>query len=229
MPTFSSFGSAYLFISPDLQEAFGASQTVVTTGFVVYVIGWGPGPLIWAPLAESIGRKPVYIGSALAWTCFNIGCARAQSIATMIICRFFAGFFGCACLTNGGGTNTDIFAGIAIARSIALYSAIVFLGPVLGPIIGGAIQTYAPSVADLGSGEPGWRWLFYAAIMSGAVSTLLYIISPETLLNKRLQSRVKECKQRDPLHAPLYATEADRQGLSAVAKMINVAGGAINM
>lgn len=124
----SAFGSAYLFIVPTLSQAFACDVGTATAGFVIYILAWGPGPLLWAPLSESIGRKPVYVGSALLWTLFNLGCAKAQSIAVMIICRFLAGLFGCACLTNGGGTNLDIWRGVAISRAIALYSAVLFLG-----------------------------------------------------------------------------------------------------
>lgn len=223
----SAFGSAYLFITPDLERVFHSSQSLVITGFVVYVLGWGPGPLIWAPLSDSVGRKPVYIGSVLVWTLFNIGCARAQSMKAMIVCRFFAGFFGCACMTNGGGTNTDIWAGISIARSIGLYSAVVFLGPVIGPIIGGAIQTYSPSLGV--SDDQGFRWLFYAAIASGIVSTLLYVILPETHTNVRLRRRVKEMQKKDPANAASYTTEADKGGLPLATKMALVAGSAVKM
>ncbi|CAO1623633.1 unnamed protein product [Parajaminaea phylloscopi] len=223
----SAFGSAYLFITPNLELVFHSNQSLVITGFVVYVLGWGPGPLIWAPLSDSIGRKPVYIGSVFLWTLFNIGCARAQSIDAMIVCRFFAGFFGCACMTNGGGTNTDVWAGIAIARSISLYSAVVFLGPVIGPIIGGAIQTYSPSATVDADG--GWRWLFYAAIMSGVVSTISHILLPETHANIRLRPKVKAMRKKDPENAALYSTEADKGGLSLPAKMKRVAGSAIKM
>lgn len=223
----SAFGSAYLFITPDLELVFHSSQPLVITGFVVYVVGWGPGPLIWAPLSDSIGRKPVYIGSVLLWTAFNVGCARAQNISTMIICRFFAGFFGCACMTNGGGTNTDIWTGLSIARAIGLYSAVVFLGPIIGPVIGGAIEIYSPSATASDNG--GWRWLFYAAVASGAVSTVFYVFLPETHANVRLRPRVQAMRKKDPDNAAAYTTEADKAGLKLPAKMAKVAGSAVKM
>lgn len=47
----SAFASAYLFLVPELQALYSINREVAITGFVLYVIGWGPGPLLWAPLS----------------------------------------------------------------------------------------------------------------------------------------------------------------------------------
>lgn len=126
----SCFASAYLFVSPDIEVAFGASHEVVIVGFVTYVVMWGPGPLLWAPLSSTIGRKPVYVGAVALWTLFNIGCARAQSIGVLIGCRLLAGFFGSGCLCNGGASSTDMYKDHARIKATTSYSFVVFLGPV---------------------------------------------------------------------------------------------------
>lgn len=221
----SSFASSYLFLTPEMMQLFQANRSLVITGFVVYVIGWGPGPLLWAPLSDSIGRKPVYIGSSLLWTIFQIGCARAQNINTVIVCRFFAGFFGCACLTNGGGSTVDIFEGVSIITRTATYSAVVFMGPVIGPIIGGAVAVYSPSTGLADDG--GFRWLFYAALIGGFVITLMHCFSIETHHNIILRRSVKMLNKMH--NTDRYHTAADANGMSLGAKMGMVAVSAIKM
>lgn len=221
----SSFASSYLFLAPEMMQLFHADRYLVLTGFVLYVVGWGPGPLLWAPLSDSIGRKPVYIGSSLLWTLFQIGCARADNIATILVCRFFAGFFGCACLTNGGGSTVDVFEGLSIVTRTATYSAVVFMGPVIGPIIGGAVSVYAPSLSL--SDDGGFRWLFYAALIAGVVVTIMHCLAMETHHNIILR---KSAKQLNKQHkTDKYHTAADAQGLSLGAKMGLVAVSAIKM
>lgn len=182
----SAFASAYLFVAPHIETEFDVSREYVIAGFVVYVAMWGFGPLVWAPLSSNIGRKPVYIFSSAAWTLCNIGCVRAPGIKTLIACRFLSGLLGSGCLCNGSGSNADMFVGHARTRAIALYIGMVYLGPVIGPIFGGAVSTYAPTVPNA-----GWRWIFYGAIIGGVVVTIGHCLIMETNHNIRLRTRVR--------------------------------------
>lgn len=188
LPLHSAFASAYLFVAPDIEEAFQACSLLVITGFVVYVVTWGFGPLLWAPLSSTIGRKPVYLFGTISWTLFNIGCARASNLNTVIVCRMFSGLLGSSCLCNGSGSNSEMWTGHARTRTVTLYSCTVFLGPVCGPLVGGAIQTYAPMMSKNG----GWRWLFYAGIIAGVVITVMHALVMETNHNILLRRRVKK-------------------------------------
>lgn len=128
-------------------------------------------------------------------------------------------------MTNGGGSAVDAWTGLSVVRGSALYSAIVFLGPVIGPIIGGAVEKYSPS-KSLADNE-GWRWLFYAAIIAGSVITLLHCLVMETHHNIRLRRRVRTLRKTHPDQP--WTTEADSNGLSFVAKMYIVSLSAIKM
>lgn len=67
------------------------------------------GPLLFAPMSEVYGRRIVYIPTWLLFCAFQIGCATAQNIETLLICRFFVGMFGSPSLTVAGGTMSDIW------------------------------------------------------------------------------------------------------------------------
>ena len=98
--------------------------------------------------------------SYLPFTLFHIGGATANNIQTVIITRFFAGFFGqsspelissgsllarahavtfarpgSAPLTNSGGVIADIWSAQERGLASALFALAPFLGPVLGPIV----------------------------------------------------------------------------------------------
>ena len=89
---------------------------------------------------------------------FNIPCALAKNIQTLLICRFFAGFFASAPLTLAGGTLSDIWDNNERGFAIALFAAAPYGGPVLGPIVGGFV------------GETvGWRWIFWVCVSSSAL------------------------------------------------------------
>jgi hypothetical protein len=57
----------------------------------VVQLGFAFGPLLWAPASEQWGRRNIFLISYFPFVLFNIGCARAQNIETMLVCRFFAG------------------------------------------------------------------------------------------------------------------------------------------
>lgn len=92
---------------------------------------------------------------------FAFGTATAKDIQTVLITRFFTGFFGSAPVTNTGGVLGDIWSPQQRGAAIVGYAMAVVGGPTLGPIIGGAVcQSYL-----------GWRWTQY-------VSTLKYLSAP---------------------------------------------------
>jgi MFS family permease len=76
------------------------SQWVNFLVFLFKLLILVPGPLIWAPFSEVLGRRIVFIITYVALTAFNAGAAGSQNIWTVIILRFFAGSFGSSPLTN---------------------------------------------------------------------------------------------------------------------------------
>jgi MFS family permease len=85
-----------------------------------------------APLSELYGRAPIIHAGNIVFVVFQIGCAEANSIATLIVLRLFAGIGGSAVLSVGGGIISDAFPKERMGGATASFS----LGPLLGPVIG---------------------------------------------------------------------------------------------
>lgn len=64
--------------------------------------------------------------------CFCFGTAAAKDLQTIMITRFFAGFFSSAPVTNTGGVLGDLFTADKRGFAIAGYAMAVVGGPVLG-------------------------------------------------------------------------------------------------
>lgn len=147
-----------------------ASQTLVTAGISLFVLGFALGPLLWAPFSELYGRQIIFFFTFGAMVAFNAGAAGAQNIWTLLILRFFAGSFGSSPLTNAGGVIADLFNAKERGMAMAIFSVAPFMGPVLGPIVSGF----------LGMTE-GWRWVEgLMAIFSGVIWILATFTVPET-------------------------------------------------
>ncbi|KAL9057473.1 MAG: hypothetical protein Q9162_002310 [Coniocarpon cinnabarinum] len=135
-----------------IAERFQVGREVSSLGISLFLLGFGTGPLIWAPLSEVYGRKPAVLLPYFVAAVFSIASGAAKDIQTVMITRFFTGFFGAAPVTNTGGVLGDLWAPNQRAAALVGYAYAVAGGPLLGPIIGGAICMSDPS---------GWRWLGY--------------------------------------------------------------------
>jgi len=118
------------------------------------------------------GRLPVYTGTILLATTFEIGCALAPNLPALIILRLFAGFFSAAPLSNAGGSLNDIGNPVFRTLGLPLFTTTGFVGPILGPIIGSYIA----------ESHLGWRWCYWiTAIWNGFSFLLVVFCMPETL------------------------------------------------
>ena len=92
-----------------ITEEFGVGLEVSLLGLSLLLAGFGLGPLIWAPLSEVFGRKPAVLIPFFLAAIFSFTTAVANDIQTIMISRFFTGFFGSAPVTNTGGVLGKIF------------------------------------------------------------------------------------------------------------------------
>lgn len=182
---------------------WGISVEVATLSTSLYVLGYAFGPLVWGPFSELQGRKlPIVIGM-FGFTVFNFGTATAFNLQTFYICRFFTGIFGSCPLAVVAAAFSDIFDNTQRGPAIVVFSATVFLGPMLAPFIGGFIQM---------SGA-GWRWNLYLPGLMGALATILNLFFlTESYPPVVLVSKARELRRRTKnwgIHAKQEEVEVD--------------------
>lgn len=136
--------SSWTLPSTHIIEHFHISHEVSTLGITLYVFGLGIGPLFLSPLSELYGRRITFLYAltlSIIWQCLTIW---SKTITGVMFSRFLSGFFGSAFLSVAGGAIADIFDKDQIGIPMAIYTTSAFLGPSLGPIIGGALyhQSY---------------------------------------------------------------------------------------
>lgn len=119
----TSCSSMIPFTYPAVEREFGVGSEVATLGLSLFVLGLGFFPLVLGPLSEFYGRSPVYFAGFGVFLAFNFGCAFAPNIATLLICRFFAGAAGSAFLSVAGGTIADIFRPHEVGAPMGVYTA----------------------------------------------------------------------------------------------------------
>ena len=184
-----ALGSAI--VTGDLErprDYFGVSEEVIILASVtMFVLGFGFGPCLFAPLSEEVGRKPVYLVTLFLGIIFIIPCGLAKNIATLLVCRLIDGLAFSAPMTLIGGSLADIWKDSERGMGMAIFSAAPFLGPVTGPIFGGLIGDYAST----------WRWIYWCFLIIAAFFyVLLALLVPETHTNTLLKKRAKMFRKK---------------------------------
>lgn len=114
----------------DVAEAFNVSEEVALLPITLFVIGFGVGPLVFAPISELLGRKIVYVSTLAFAVVFIIPCAVAPNIGTLLVCRLIDGIAFSAPMTLVGGTLADLWRTEERGVPMATFSAAPFCGPV---------------------------------------------------------------------------------------------------
>ena len=188
--------SAYTGAAGLIIPEFDCSREVFLLGLSFMVFGFALGPVVWAPLSEAVGRRNVLLVVLGLYVVFTGVCAGAQSITALVILRFFCGTFGSAAFVLPGGMISDMFEAEQRGVAQAVFAAAPFLGPTLGPSIGGFLSPAA-----------GWRWLFgFLALYAGVLTFLGIIFVPETYAPVLLQRRAKLLSN---VTGKLYLTKID--------------------
>jgi MFS family permease len=123
--------SIYAPAIPDITLNFGVSEVIATLPLTTYVLGLSFGPMLSAPISETVGRLGTYRISVPIGALFTLGAGFAPNITALCILRFSAGFFGGASLSVCAGTPADMFCpqDFAVAGSSLLYFPFLGMWP----------------------------------------------------------------------------------------------------
>jgi len=200
----SAFGSS-IFSSATLAVGveFGVSSEVSLLGVSFYVLGFATGPTLWAPFSELKGRRLPLIIAMFGFSIFNVANACAKDLQTVLITRFFAGFFGACPLAVVAAVFSDMFDNRTRGIAITVFSMMVFTGPLLAPFIGGFITT----------SYLGWRWTSWIVSFMGFLSFFLdFLFLSETYPPTILVGKAAELRRRTlnwGIHAKQEEIEID--------------------
>ncbi|KAH9475800.1 Major facilitator superfamily multidrug transporter NAG4 [Psilocybe cubensis] len=179
-------------------KEMGISQEITNLTVTCFVMGFGIGPLFMSPLSEVVGRRPIYCISMFLYFIFTLPSALAHNAATLVVARMIAGIAASAPMCNIGGSLADVWAIEDRGIPMAVFSTTLFIGPCLGPMVGGWIGMYA-----------GWRWIYWVLFILLGVSFALTLFIPETLAPVLLRRKAEALRKStgDERHRTLEEIE----------------------
>jgi DHA1 family bicyclomycin/chloramphenicol resistance-like MFS transporter len=141
-------------VASGLDAGGGAVQLTLST----LLLGLSLGALIYGPLSDQYGRKPVLAAGLAVYVVAAVLAALAQSLPALVAWRFLQGLGASAGSVLARAIVLDRWRGEQASRALSWMAIVTFLSPVFAPLIGGQI-------ASLGS----WSTIFWVHAAAGSV------------------------------------------------------------
>ncbi|KAJ7121965.1 major facilitator superfamily domain-containing protein [Mycena crocata] len=163
----------YFPVIPTLSEVFHKSIELINLTVTMYIVFQGLAPMFWGTLADSWGRRIMFICCLLLLSASCIGLALVPTNAywLLLFLRCFQAAGSASTIALGAGVIGDIAQPSERGGFFGVYNIGPLVGPAIGPVIGGAL-------AD----NLGWRSIFwFLCIASSGCAVILILFLPETL------------------------------------------------
>lgn len=161
----------YLPSLPDIAHVMGSTTAGAQATLSFFLFGFAAGQIIWGPLSDRLGRKPIlYIGLGL-FLVATAACAFSTSINNLIVARMFQALGASGPIVLGRAMVRDLYDGPRAGRELSRMGMIMGLVPAVAPVIGGLLHA-----------AYGWRSTFVASLLMGVVLlAIVFFFLPETL------------------------------------------------
>jgi len=161
----------YLPALPVIAEQFGVPAGSAQMTLSTYILGFALGQLLYGPMADSLGRKPVVLGGTLVFAGAAAACAMAQSIDHLIVMRFFHGLAAAAASVVINALMRDIYPKEEFSRMMSFGMLVTTVAPLVAPMVGGAVLVWF-----------SWHAIFWLLALAALLaSAMIFFFIKETL------------------------------------------------
>src|SRR5262249_29945871 len=139
-----------------------------------YLAGFAVGQVVYGPISDRLGRKPVLLMALALFCAASLLCAAAPTIETLIAARALQALGGAGAIVLPRAIVRDLYAGERAGRELSRIGAVMSIAPVIAPLIGGMVQAGF-----------GWRANFVVIVGIGVFAIVAaWRGMPETLARR---------------------------------------------
>lgn len=156
---------------PSMALIFHTTPAAIQATLTSYFIGFALAQLLYGPISDRIGRRPVLLGGLVAYTVASFICVVAPTVDALIAARFLQAVAAAAPVILARTIVRDIHAGVRAGHLLAVMASIMGVVPILAPAVGGFLEAHF-----------GWHSTFWVMTAAGVGATAIVTVAlPETL------------------------------------------------
>jgi DHA1 family bicyclomycin/chloramphenicol resistance-like MFS transporter len=157
---------------PAMAVALNTSYATVQLTLTLYLVGVALAQLVYGPLSDRYGRKPLLLAGLAIYSVGTVAAAIAPSVGWLVAARVLQAIGGCAGLVLGRAMIRDAYPREKAASVIGYVSTAMAVAPMVAPLLGSLLE-----------GQFGWRATMLACLAFG-LPLLLAVRArlPETLV-----------------------------------------------
>ena len=163
----------YLPALPTMSTVLGVSAALTNLTLVSFFFFFAVGTLLWGPISDKYGRKPVLLAGTGLYTISSLFCALAGNVYVLIVARIVEGLGAGALIAVSMALIKDCFSGKQRESMLAIVQSVGGLAPMIAPVLGGILLQFT-----------SWRGSFWVLTGAGALCFVLSALYQETLIDE---------------------------------------------
>lgn len=161
---------------PQIMGAIGANVETIADVTTVYIVTAAIFILLSGLIIEKYGIKRVALVSSVIFGISSIMCGLSTSLAEMIVFRAFQGMGGAFLPSVAQTYISTSFKNEEYNKMMTIYSMVIVMGPIIGPVLGGAICE-----------NMSWEWIFYVNVPLCIVAFIIIAFMMEATQIKKIK------------------------------------------
>lgn len=160
----------YLPALPGMSTYFGVDAGPINLTISLFFIFYALGTLIWGPLSDRYGRRPVLLLGLGLYVFASFFCATAQNITLLTGFRVLQAIGGSAAGAVATAIVKDVYSGKQRESVLAIVQSMVTISPALAPVLGAFLLKVM-----------SWRGIFWTLMGIGCVALIGSLLFAETI------------------------------------------------
>ncbi|GAB2929620.1 purine nucleoside transporter PunC [Hafnia psychrotolerans] len=132
----------YLPAFSTMQTKLATTPGLISASLSIFLAGFAIGQLLWGPLSDKLGRRPVLITGLMLFALGCLGMIWVENIYLLLALRFLQAIGVCAATVSWQALVVDRYSPDVAKRTFATIMPLVALSPALAPLLGAWILNH---------------------------------------------------------------------------------------
>jgi MFS transporter, DHA1 family, multidrug resistance protein len=170
----------YLPALPAMTRYFGVAEYATNLTLILFFIFYAVATLVWGPLSDKYGRRPILIVGLSIYAVSGTLCAFSPNVYVLLFFRAIQAIGAGAAAATATAIVKDVYQGRKRESVLAIVQSMMLISPAVGPVIGALLLRFT-----------SWRGAFVAQGILGLIAVCGALAYEETLVTRGIDGIVK--------------------------------------